>query len=294
MNVIEDPNEIRQRVLQLRGSEKTVGFVPTMGALHEGHRRVIRTAREASDVLVVSVFVNPTQFDTDRDAEVYPRQFESDRTVLQQESVDLCFHPDYDAMYPEGDSTSVHVDVPLTDRFEGEIRPRFFEGVARIVSKFFNIIPSDLAFFGEKDLQQYLMLKRMVADLRFGQTLRSVPVARDENGVAFSSRNQKFTDEDWEVASRVYDLMHEIKDNSAKISREDLAGRYAEKFEEAGLDLQYLDAVELPEYRPTRLDEATAVLVLAGHVGDVRLKDNLPLHYESVRALESEVDLLTQ
>lgn len=293
MNVIERSDVVRERVLEVRGSEEIVGFVPTMGALHKGHRQVIRDARKASDLLVVSVFVNPTQFDTDDDADVYPRQFESDRQVLEEEDVDLCFHPDHETMYPEGDSTSIHVDVPMTDRFEGEIRPRFFEGVAQIVSKFFNIIPSDFAFFGEKDLQQYLMLKRMVADLHFGQILRSVPVARDENGVAYSSRNQGFTDDDWEVASRVYDLMHEIKDGVDGLTREDLNSQYEDKFEQAGINLQYLDAVGLPEYEPVALDDETATLVLAGYVGDVRLKDNLPLHYESVRELESEVDLLT-
>ncbi len=181
----------------------------------------------------------------------------------------------------------------MTERFEGAIRPRFFEGVAGIVSKFFNIIPSDYAFFGEKDLQQYLMLKRMAKDLHFGQTVRTVPVARDENGVAYSSRNQNFTDEDWAVASSVYDLMLEVKNSVDQLNRDTLRNQYEDKFEQAGIDLQYLDSVGLPEYESVELADETAVLVLAGFVGEVRLKDNLPLHYESVRALESEVDLLT-
>lgn len=292
MDVVEKPDAMRSRILEAGGENTRIGYVPTMGALHDGHRHVIRQATENNDRVAVSIFVNPTQFDTDEDAEVYPRQFEEDHEVLREEGVDFVFQPDHDVMYPAGDSTFVDVDLSLTDRYEGEIRPRFFRGVAQIVSKFFNIIPADHAYFGEKDLQQYLMLERMVRDLHFPQTLNPVPVARDEDGIAFSSRNQKFTDEDWETAARVYELMDELKDGADERGRSSLDEEYPPKFEEAGLDLQYLDVVGLPEYEPTSLTDPTAVLILAGYVGNVRLKDNLPLHFESVRAMKSEVNLL--
>lgn len=280
---------MRSRVREARAESGSVGYVPTMGALHDGHRRVIREAIGNNERVAVSIFVNPTQFDSDEDAEVYPRQFEEDHEVLREEGVDFVFQPRHESMYPEGDTTEVQVDLPLTDRYEGKIRPRFFRGVARIVSKFFNIIPADNAYFGEKDLQQYLMLERMVRDLHFPQTLHPVPVARDADGVAFSSRNQKFTDEDWNTAARVYELMNEIKDRVDDLTRDDLTEEYPAKFEDAEIDLQYLDVVGLPEYESTSLSNPAAVLILAGYAGDVRLKDNLPLHFDSVREMKSEV-----
>lgn len=288
MDVLDDPEFLRDQIINHRAQDQVVGFVPTMGALHDGHRKVIRTAREQCDILVVSIFVNPTQFDTDRDAEVYPRQTDEDHNFLANENVDYCFEPNYETMYPEGDVTSVSVDLPLTDRYEGEIRPRFFEGVARIVSKLFNIIPARRAFFGEKDLQQYIMLKRMVRDLHFPQELVSVPVARDDRGIAYSSRNRKFNDADWQTASRVADIMEEIQTSAGTPSREKLIDNYEVELETAGLNVQYLDVVKLPEYKPSHPSNKTAVLIVAGYAGEVRLKDNLPLHYESVRAMESE------
>lgn len=282
MEITDNPDVIRDRVLNARRASGTVGYVPTMGALHQGHRRVIREARNNNSHVAVSIFVNSTQFDTDEDAEVYPRQSEEDQKVLLEEDVDFLFEPEHEDMYPEGDVTSVNVDLPLTERYEGEIRPRFFHGVARIVSKLFNILPADNAYFGEKDLQQFLMLRRMVRDLHFPQTLHPVPVERDEDGVAFSSRNQKFSDEDWEVARSVYSLMQDIKENAGSISRSDLETEYTGRFKELGLDLQYLDVVTIPEYEPTDPDDSRGVLILAGHVNDVRLKDNLPLHVNSL------------
>jgi pantoate--beta-alanine ligase len=285
------PDELRETVLDCRADNETVGFVPTMGALHDGHRKVLSTAVEECDRVVASIFVNPTQFDTDEDAEVYPRQLDADREVLRDEGVDFCFTPKHETMYPEGDVTTIRVELPLTDRYEGEIRPRFFDGVGRIVSKFFNIMPTNHAYFGEKDLQQYLMLKRMVRDLHFEQSLRSVPVARQDNGVAFSSRNEGFSEEDWETASDVFSLMERIKSNVSSLNRADLSETFQPELNALGMDVQYLDVVSLPEYEPCEPSEKSAVLIVAGYVGEVRLKDNLPLHFDSVRAMESAGEL---
>jgi pantoate--beta-alanine ligase len=285
------PDELRETVLDCRADNETVGFVPTMGALHDGHRKVLSTAVEECDRVVASIFVNPTQFDTDEDAEVYPRQLDADREVLRDEGVDFCFTPKHETMYPEGDVTTIRVELPLTDRYEGEIRPRFFDGVARIVSKFFNIMPTNHAYFGEKDLQQYLMLKRMVRDLHFEQSLRSVPVARQDNGVAFSSRNEGFSEEDWETASDVFSLMERIKSNDSSLDRADLSETFQPELNALGMDVQYLDVVSLPEYEPCEPSEKSAVLIVAGYVGEVRLKDNLPLHFDSIRAMESAGEL---
>lgn len=288
MKIFKSSETLRSEILDDRANQKTTGFVPTMGALHEGHRRVLGEAREVCDRVVASIFVNPTQFDTDRDAEAYPRQLEDDHRVLDDEGVDYCFEPDHETMYPDGDSTTLEVGLPLTNRYEGEIRPRFFEGVARIVSKFFNIIPSDYAFFGEKDLQQFLMLRRLVRDLHFPQKLRPVPVARDEQGIAYSSRNEGFEPTDWETASDVYDLMNEIREKADALDRDGLKTEYKQKLQATGLELQYLDVVGLPEYVPSDLSESTAVLIVAGYIGEVRLKDNLPLHYNSVHEMTED------
>ncbi|MFB6346553.1 MAG: pantoate--beta-alanine ligase [bacterium] len=285
MDIIEHPDAMRSRVMEARGRSGTVGYVPTMGALHRGHRRVIQEAKKYNETVAVSIFVNPTQFDTDEDAEVYPRKVEEDHEVLRDENVDIVFEPNYEAMYPDGDVTEVHVDLPLTDRYEGEIRPRFFQGVARIVSKFFNIIPADNAYFGEKDLQQYLMLERMVEDLHFPQTVHSVPVERDQNGVAYSSRNEAFDDQDWDLANRTFELMQEFRNRADSLTREDLES-YRRKLNDAGLAVEYLDLVGIPEYEPTSVDDPTAVLILAGYVGETRLKDNRPLHVESLKEMD--------
>lgn len=281
-------SKIRESIRSKRSSGETVGFVPTMGSLHEGHRKVIRESVRNNDCSVVSIFVNPTQFDTDEDAEVYPRSQQDDREVLIEENVDIAFIPDYDEIYPDGDSTQVDVDLPMTDRYEGRIRPRFFRGVAQIVSKLFNIIPANNAYFGEKDLQQYIMLNRMVEDLHFPQTIYSVPVARNEEGVAYSSRNRKFIEEDWHTAREVYEYMNEMKEKRESLSRADLRNLYWNKLEQAGINLQYLDVVSYPEFEETNFSDPSAVLILAGHIGDVRLKDNLPLNVDSICEMEKQ------
>lgn len=284
--IYSDPNVLREALMECFCSGETIGFVPTLGALHEGHRTLLRTAKSENDRVVCSIFVNPTQFDTDEDAEQYPRDPEQDNQVLEDDEVDFAFRPTYETMYPSGDSTHVEVDLPMTNRYEGEIRPRFFDGVARVVSKLLNLVPATRAYFGEKDLQQYIMIRRMVADLQFPHEIRPVPVVRDENGIAFSSRNLKFDDNDWKVAAQIYDLMNEIKQRAGELTRKQLKHHYPDRFDEVGYDLQYLESVSFPEYAPTELDNDNAVLIVAGYTGDVRIKDNLPLHAESVRELE--------
>ncbi len=288
LKVFKSPEDFRQTILERRVRGDSIGYVPTMGALHEGHRHVLTAAGKECDSVVASIFVNPTQFDTDEDAARYPRNTESDLALLEEVRVDYCFQPDHETMYPKGDVTEIRVDHPLIDRYEGEIRPRFFEGVARILSKFFNIIPAHRAYFGEKDLQQYLMIKRMVQDLHFTQTVRPVPVARDENGIAYSSRNEGFTEEDWNTAAEVFRLMKRVKDNTSAFDRSDLSGTLRDELNLVGMDVQYFDTVSLPGYEPCDLSNPSAVLLVAGYVGDVRVKDNLPLHYDSIKTMESE------
>jgi len=286
VNIHGTPGAVRADVLAFRADGESVGFVPTMGALHEGHMRLVERALDENDRVVVSIYVNRLQFDRDEDAEVYPRSLEDDAALLEEAGVDLLFHPDEDVMYPEGDATGVHVDLPLTRRFEGDIRPRFFDGVARVVTKLLHAVPSNRVYFGEKDLQQLMMIRRMVSDLHFEHDVRTVPVARDEDGVAYSSRNRKFTDEDWQVARRVYRVLEMFRDDVEAHTREDLE-TYRARLERAGLQVQYLDVVDYTTFAPVAPDQSRAVLIVAGFCGDVRLKDHLVLHAANLPALEA-------
>ena len=286
MEVYEKAQEMRSALLAAHCADLKVGFVPTMGALHEGHCQLIRKATSENDRVAISCYVNPTQFDRMENARVYPRELEKDLEIARRETVDFVFTPLDSEMYPPGDSTSVKVDSPVTRCYEGIIRPNFFDGVARVVTKLLNIIPADRVYFGEKDLQQFIAVRRMVKDLRLQHEIRPVAVQRDEKGVAYSSRNRKFSETDWATARKVYELMNNARNYANDISRQDLFDRYVPRLKEAGLELQYLDVVRYPDYDPAWPADKNAILIIAGYIGETRLKDNLPLHYSSIAELE--------
>jgi pantoate--beta-alanine ligase len=286
MEIYEEATKMREAVNSARCAGFEVGFVPTMGSLHEGHFKLIRRAAEENDRVAISCYVNARQFDTRQSAAAYPRELEKDLELARKEKVDFVFTPSDDEMYPSGDCTSVVVDSPVTRCYEGTIRPNFFQGVTRVVSKLLNIVPAGRVYFGEKDLQQFIVIKQMVRDLKLPHEVIPVPVQRDQRGVAFSSRNKKFSQEDWAVARRVHKIMSDAKQYADDIGRQELFDRYVPRLEEAGLDLQYLDIVRYPNYDPAWPADSTAVLILAGYIGETRLKDNLPLHLDSVGELE--------
>jgi len=275
---------VRDWVLKRRTNNVSVGFVPTMGAYHPGHRALMEASVEEADATIVSRYVNQTQFDSEENAESYPRSREQDYRVLEEESVDVVFEPVTEDLYPENDSTHVNVDGQLTESFEGEFRSNFFSGVARIVSKLFNIVPSDYVYFGGKDLQQFLLVDRIIKDLHFPQSLRIVPVERDENGVAYSSRNRRFGEEDYETAVRVRRVINQFKEAVDELDRSDLV-RYRSQLNDCGMDLDYLDVVTLPSFEESEPSDPKSVLIVAGEIGDVRLKDNRPLHADTIREL---------
>ncbi len=286
MKVLSTAEEINREVLQLRKEDKSVGFVPTLGALHEGHCALFRRAAKENDVTVASIYVNAQQFDSETDAEAYPRDFERDKKLAAESGVNVIFHPDDAEMYPPGNATQVVSNSSVTRCYEGAIRPNFFAGVITVVSKLLNAVPADRVYFGQKDLQQYIVVSRMVEDLLFQQEIVPVQVIRDENGIAYSSRNQGLDESGWETAQEVYEIMRSIKEEAAELSRQKLFSRYVPRLEEAGFDLQYLDVVRFPHYDPAWPGDRDAVVILAGYAGDVRLKDNLPLHVEDVAKLE--------
>ena len=195
MEVITKINEMQTRVLSVRDRKKSIGFVPTMGALHDGHISLIRSAREENDELVVSIYLNPTQFDNSDDFDKYPRQLNKDIEIIRKENADVIFTPCTEEMYPDGFCTHV-TQGKLTDALCGGVRPGHFNGVTTIVTKLFNIIDPDRAYFGQKDYQQSAIIKRLVADMNMDVDIRVCPTVRAEDGLALSSRNKRLSLED--------------------------------------------------------------------------------------------------
>jgi len=237
-----------------------VGLVPTMGALHDGHRSLFRAARAESDTVVASLFVNPAQFDEQSDLAAYPRDFDRDAAIAQAEGVDVLFAPSVDEMYPAGFSTWVDVDDAGA---EGEARPGHFRGVATVCVKLFNIVRPRRAYFGQKDAQQAAVLGRVVRDLDIDVEIRVLPTVRDDDGLALSSRNVRLSPEEREFALGLPRALQAAigADDPVKAARASLNG----------LDPDYVEVVDLGEAK---------VLVAAVRVGSTRLIDNVILEGE--------------
>jgi len=203
MKVFRKPSEVQKYIKQLKREGKTVGFVPTMGYLHEGHLSLVRCSKRENDITVVSIFVNPTQFGRGEDYDRYPRDLERDLKLLQKEGVDVVFAPEVGDMYPKGFSTYVE-ETELSKRWEGEFRPGHFRGVCTVVTKLLNIVKPDRAYFGEKDYQQLQVIKKMVGDLNMDVEIVGCPIVRESDGLAMSSRNVYLSPEEREQATAIY------------------------------------------------------------------------------------------
>jgi len=277
MREIKDLKEMRLFSEKAKSHGKKVGFVPTMGALHEGHLALVEAARRQCDIVVVSIFVNPTQFSPNEDLSRYPRNIRRDKNQLKHFDVEVLFIPDADAIYPGGYKTYVEVEK-LSKKLCGRSRPAHFRGVATIVAKLFNIVAPDVAFFGEKDYQQLLIIRQLTRDLNWPIKIVPVPTVREFNGLAMSSRNAYLTAKEKKSATILYRALclakTEIEGGGKDMSRiifrmRSLIGT------EPGINLDYLLAVD-----PTSLEEARSVkgkilFVLAAQVGKARLIDNL-------------------
>ena len=220
MNILQTAREMQQTALALRAQGKRIGFVPTMGNLHEGHLSLLRIARQHADVVVVSIFVNPTQFGPNEDFAAYPRTFEADRALCEQEHADIVFYPSVPEMYPGGTSVSV-TENSLSRTLCGASRPGHFDGVCTIVAKLFNIVLPHIAVLGEKDAQQLRVLRRMVRDLRFPVEILPGPTIREPDGLARSSRNQYLTPAQRPQAACLRRALDEAEDHLAEIQLED-------------------------------------------------------------------------
>jgi len=203
MQVFQNPQELTNFIKKLKREGKSVGFVPTMGYLHNGHLSLVRCAKKENDTVVVSIFVNPTQFGKGEDFDRYPRDLDRDLRLLQKEGVDIVFAPQIEDMYPEGFSTFVE-ETKLSQRWEGEFRPGHFKGVCTIVLKLFNIVKPDKAYFGEKDFQQLKVIQKMVKDLNLDVEIVGCPIVREDDGLAMSSRNVYLSEEERKQATALY------------------------------------------------------------------------------------------
>ena len=266
---------------KLRRETKTVGFVPTMGALHEGHLTLVREARQMCDIVIVSIFVNPTQFNDKSDLERYPRDLTADAALLAEYEVDYIFAPEHHEIYPEGFSTFVNVEG-LTDALEGSSRPGHFRGVATIITILFNTVRPDLAFFGQKDAQQVAVIKRLTNDLGFETEIIVVPTVREASGLAMSSRNELLSPEQRQKASIIIEALREAKIAFKKGERNasSLAQIVTSRIgTEPMARLDYVAIVDRDTLQPVeKIGDDETLIVTAVYFDGVRLIDNVLLN----------------
>lgn len=264
---------------EARRAGKRLGLVPTMGALHEGHLSLARAARAASDLVAVSIFVNPTQFGPNEDLAKYPRSFERDCKLLEREGVDFIFAPSVDEMYPVGATTWVTVEE-LSHKLDGRSRPGHFRGVTTVVSKLFQIVEPDAAFFGQKDAAQVAVIRRMVRDLNFGVAITVCPIVREPDGLAMSSRNAYLTSEQRKQALVLHRSLMRVEKLASKgeSSAELLVEAGREEFStEPDVRLDYFEVVDPQTLDPVKNLSNGALVAVAAYVGATRLIDNLIL-----------------
>ena len=268
MKTVRTVAELRAEIASLDG---TIGLVPTMGAFHEGHLSLMRAARERCDVVVVSLFVNPAQFDLAGDLAGYPRDEARDAALAAEEGVDVLFAPAPDEVYPGGVGTTVHVGG-VTDALEGEHRPGHLDGVATVVAKLFNMVAPQVAFFGQKDAQQAAMVRKLVRDLDLPVEIDVRPTVREPDGLAMSSRNALLSPADRARATALPRALSAVADAADEGVEAALAAGRAEL---AGLDVDYLAAVDTATLRPAEdFEEGDVLVAIAARVGEVRLIDN--------------------
>ncbi|EFD7721354.1 TPA: pantoate--beta-alanine ligase [Escherichia coli] len=277
MLIIETLPLLRQQIRRLRMEGKRVALVPTMGNLHDGHMKLIDEAKARADVVVVSIFVNPMQFDRPEDLARYPRTLQEDCEKLNKRKVDLVFAPSVKEIYPNGTETHTYVDVPgLSTMLEGASRPGHFRGVSTIVSKLFNLVQPDIACFGEKDFQQLALIRKMVADMGFDIEIVGVPIMRAKDGLALSSRNGYLTAEQRKIAPGLYKVLSSIADKLQAGERDldEIIAIAGQELNEKGFrsdDIQIRDADTLLEISE---NSKRAVILVAAWLGDARLIDN--------------------
>ena len=269
--------EVRAQVAAWKKEGLTVGLVPTMGYLHEGHASLVDTAVSQCDRVVASVFVNPTQFGPNEDLEDYPRDFDRDKALLEAHGCHMVFHPSVEEMYPAGAATYVEILSDIPKQLCGKSRPIHFRGVCTVVSKLFNIVTPDKAFFGQKDAQQLAILRRMVRDLSYGIELVGCPIVREADGLAKSSRNTYLNPQERQAAlvlSQAVKLGQELVAQGERNAVKVVAAMTAHIAAQPLARIDYVEAVDGVTMEPVETLQGTVLVAMAVYIGKTRLIDN--------------------
>ncbi|HOK56165.1 MAG TPA: pantoate--beta-alanine ligase [bacterium] len=280
MEVVKKIEQVRKIVGKAKKEGKVIGFVPTMGYLHKGHISLIRRAKKECDFVAVSIFVNPTQFGPNEDFDRYPRDFERDRKILEEEKVDLVFFPEVEEMYPYDFKTWVYVEK-YSEILEGKFRPGHFKGVCTVVIKLLNIVQPDKSYFGWKDAQQLIIVKKMVEDLNLPCEIIGCETVREDDGLAESSRNVYLNEEERERATCLYRALKRIEEMVKKEKIYDCKKLIEEGrkiIEKENVEIQYLEIVRISDLMPVEKIEKDVIVLGAVKIGNVRLIDNIRLN----------------
>lgn len=274
MKIIREKAEIRAWSIAEKAAGRPVGFVPTMGALHEGHASLVRASVANGDRAVASIFVNPTQFAPHEDLDNYPRTFDDDCALLESLGTQVVYAPDAASMYPDGYATYVTVEG-VTEGLCSLSRPHFFRGVATVVTKLFATVLPDRAYFGQKDAQQCAVIKRMARDLDLGVEIVEMPIVREPDGLAMSSRNRYLAPEDRKEARRISAALFRARDMLAAGERDAAVITSAVRHAMAPLEIDYVSLVDADTMRPLDRVDGEILLAVAAQVGPARLIDNI-------------------
>ncbi len=280
MKIIRSIAEIKKELERHRKCGRAVGFVPTMGYLHEGHLSLIRKARQDNDVAVVSIFVNPAQFGLDEDYREYPRDLRRDAGLCKKAGVDYIFYPPVKSMYPEGYSTYVSVGG-LTKNLCGKFRPGHFRGVATVVAKLFNIIRPDVVYFGQKDAQQAIVIKRMTEDLNMDIRIEVMPTVREKDGLAMSSRNSYLSSDERKRATTIYRSLQLARD-LIKLNDKDASGIIREMrkmLAPVATKIDYVSILNPRTLKDVKTIKGEVLIAVAVWMGQTRLIDNILTRY---------------
>ncbi|HIF18190.1 MAG TPA: pantoate--beta-alanine ligase [Cycloclasticus sp.] len=281
MLIVNTVKALQEALQPYRSANKKIGLVPTMGNLHQGHLQLVKTAKQHADVIVVTLFVNPTQFGANEDLDSYPRTFQVDCDKLEALSTDILFAPTTDEMYPRGGDNTSHVHVPnITNVLCGASRPGHFDGVTTIVSKLFNITRADVAVFGEKDYQQLAVIRRMVEDLNIPISIIGEPIVREADGLAMSSRNGYLSKEQRVLAPQLHEVLRDIHQSISKGDDDfkTLQNTATTELSKLGFKPDYLHIYHRDNLRPAKKGDKELVIVAAAYLGSTRLIDNLHVH----------------
>lgn len=278
MKIVDSIGEIREAVKEEKMKGKRVAFVPTMGAIHDGHLSLMKVARKHADIVVVSIYVNPEQFGPNEDFSLYPRPLEKDLEFCKEEGIDIVFTPDDRIMYGDEKFLSINIKQ-LNDHLDGGSRPGYFQGIVLVVNKLFNIVQPDLAVFGQKDIQQFQIIQQMVYEFNHDVELLMAPIARAEDGLALSSRNAYLTEEQRAIAPSLYRSLRYVEKQilDGVMEPKLLLSHQQRELEEKGLIFDYLNVYSMKEMAPVLKLEKGKQYIIAGAVyaGKTRLIDNL-------------------